>query len=283
MRRIEILERIRVSEPLISGMSLGNEDSLQKTSSLWFGVGLGSHKGLATKELPLDFLVMLGIAELLKRELELKEGYVLIADAHLPSTLPFYNPDKIQELAEERKSQITSICERLGFSGWKIFRASQEIPYETIMKEEKNAFKAHLPDYLVRELCDMIFLRAEKSLIKVGWSSKGMCLDERWYDGYYPGDDVSFVYTKPGQRIVGGAVPPYLHVGDPSERLLLRPSEEIKEKFERMPQGTKRFYAHLTNLLARLGLPLPGGYTQDVFTNPNLLQRRIEEIYKVVL
>lgn len=267
-------------EPLMKDLDLGSPDN--PLDALYFGIGLGIDREFSY-ELPFDVVLTILAAEKIKRELELRGIDVLIADENTKMANRYSLG--IDELADIRRDQILSICRNLGLENWKVYLAS-EIAKTPEYQEILSSLPFFRNQYLLMELADMEWFRRIKGTdIKLGWTSSATDHDERWFDSNYRrsiGTRMTFPYTEAGRTVRGNAAPPYLHLDDSRDRLLIREGEEIERKFRRMPPAVQKFYGHLTNLFASLGYPIIGDQTQEIFQNRRLIPRRLEEIYEVI-
>jgi len=261
--RQELFAR-RVAEPrLVEGSLAGSE-------AVWFGVGLSS--GDVSRGLPIDVLVLLYAQEMLRRELGYAESRVLVADTNALG-------DGIAQLPVHRartraERTLRSVIETAGFPVT-VLRASE-------VDGEADAIVRGLDapnPYVAHQIGQTEVMRRRGAAVKLGWALSGVTHDEVYFDRLYErafGESVSFVYTI-GGRTLNPKRPracPYL-CAEPSERLLLRPNEDLAAKLGSAPKPVAAGYERLLAKLARAHHRLTGERYQ---TPGELVQRMIDAL-----
>lgn len=246
----------------------------KKKKALFFGVGLCTSKQPATA-IPFDILQFFFIAELLKRQLELSNVFILIADSHA-LTNDFMDEATVSLLSTKMEQLFHSIVTNFSLSTFEIIKST-----DIIQTESFKIILESLPDldntYLKNEIADILWLIKHKNVaIKLGWAIDNAKTpgghDERFFDNKIQeliqaqspalsSDTISFMHTKPGRTFDRHRqkVSPYISTHG-ENRLLLHPDENIPLKFKRATkewgdthwQGTRKHLANITRLFEKL-------------------------------
>jgi hypothetical protein len=238
----EELEKVFLNEPLIqagptlSGLVLPfKEDG---TASLYYGTGLTTPRAPSIG-LPFDVLILIFVAERLRRLFGLSEIHHHIADTHA-LTNDFCTPEGVAHMSEnyratlERIAKATGIPLRVHLSSE--FDSTPE--YQSIL----DGIKTDKGEYVRRELADMLWYKQQhKVMLKLGWlmqaGEQDVGFDERLYDNEFRvrcDAALSFAYTVPGRTLnrQRSRVSPYISIAD-ENRILFTNGELVAEKFAR--------------------------------------------------
>lgn len=247
------------------------------------GVGLCSLDGVS-RDVPFDLLGLLLPAEAVRRAVDAPELTVLLADAH---ALAVGMPER--DVAEQVK-RLTRALEGLrrlpALSHLDIVLASQLHRGAAWRAAHRRVVAALPPDsspYLAQQLADVSCLRAGRSLVKVGWAlaDEGHS-DERAFDDAfraYVGEDVSFVYTRPGRCVHPRRflAVPYVTT-DPSARLCLRPDEAVGRKW----RDTDDFHHAVGGGVRRRLKAITRSFSQDVQRLRGPMPERLQQVVDAV-
>jgi hypothetical protein len=225
-------------------------DALLDSSATWFGVGLSGR--CATQGVPIDILQMVFAQEMVRRSLDLRRSFVLVADSnacaagHLPTAIA---------AAKERVEWTLLAVARL-------FRFPLEVlPTTTLASPlQERALIERVPTpnpYVAQQVAQMQLMRRAGAGVKIGWAVRGFHNDERHFDRLHDrsfASKLAYVYTR-GGRSLSARRPrcsPYV-CESRADRLLLEPGERIAAKLDRygrdrrhpLVRGYRRLLAHL--------------------------------------
>jgi len=258
------------NEPLIecsfSLPMIKKEVFTSEGGAIYYGTGLCNSHTL-TIAMPFDVLSMVLVAEKLRQALGLSKVFHHIADTHALCNFP-NNRDAVLQKAEEMEIVMQKVVQRLGLKHFVIVRSSSfdssEEYLDFLREVSLKTREKHDGEYFQRELADMLWYRQKHNMVvKLGWTSREFSFDERWYDNQFVehfGRLISFIYTKPGRTFTGKVVP-YIAATD-SDRILLRPGESVREKFEQAASifrkdtiaGVTNYFAMICRLYKSLGI-----------------------------
>ena len=242
-------ETLVETNPSLAGIS-----QISEVNALYFGVGLCNKDPMFSAGLPVDVLSMILSGEKLS-----VPKHILVADTH--ATTNGLDTESVDRLAGQYQETLQRAVENLGFSGWRVTRAS-EIDQTPAYKELIGTIEAS-HDYIRRELADMRWFNQEHEVdLKVGWALKGSknsdetSFDQRYqrrFDGH-----LGFIYVMPGRTFNPKRLrsAPYFCTNS-EERILLQADENVttinnkialaKEKFSE--DATKAYEKYLNNLV----------------------------------
>ncbi|MDD2487700.1 MAG: hypothetical protein PHS92_05015 [Candidatus Gracilibacteria bacterium] len=274
-----ILSLRTVNHPL-SLLRLNPHTEFENHPPLFFGMGGGS-KALC-KGLPFDVLSMLLTAEKMRRELELGECRILLANRITYTNIPKnseFSEEKIDAVMLAEKEILKLVTKKFSMSeGWNIFLQSDIesiIGKETKEGYEKLIRKADETSFVGGhhysiEMADIWSLvNQEKGGIKLGWfirnldkKNGGYIMDEQPFHARYNlftalnniNNKVTLSYANAGARLYSGVngelekESPYICY-QKENRLLLSPFEDpIKKLYEASLSGgglKSKYYRNL--------------------------------------
>ncbi len=216
------------NEPLIEAVSLAGNAKLE--GSIFVGIGIVSSKDISVA-IPFDILGLLFEAELLRKQFDLNNVIVLIADNHAKSNKMF-SDKQIDNITIKTFDILSKVIEKFKLSNFKLLKASEEdIPH---------SIPNFTNQYLNMEIADLQwFSKTENICLKLGWTmeknNRVNGHDERFFDQeikkFCP--DLSFVHLKPGRTFNKNRqrVSPYLSIAGES-RILLEKGENVQEKID---------------------------------------------------
>jgi hypothetical protein len=240
--RQELFAR-RQYEPVIS------PESLESTTSTWFGVGVAADD--ASCGLPIDVLILVFAQEMVRRDLGLAKSSILIADSNACNAgVPRLDVHRAASLAQ---APLEALVDRFGFPV-DIRRSSSLAPASEV--ERKQEALEIDNGYVAQQLVQTEIMRTRGAGVKVGWALSACTYDETYFDRLYRnrfGDQVTFAYTI-GGRTLNATRPracPYL-CREPRDRLLLGTKENAVRKLHSdTASPAARGYRRLIGKLAR--------------------------------
>ena len=227
-------------------LGINCQSELNESSSLFFGIGGGTHKGLS-QGLPFDILAMILCGQKIKQELNLGRSYIFLANKTTQTN--GFSQENIDKLMKGEKELLEIVLSGMGIQkDWIVFLETEmkdtlgqkiELEYQKIIADARKILSTR-GEYFCRETAATIVLA--QNGIKLGWCANGTGGDERDFDqktdNYLQkrqvSNKISYAYTIPGIRIVPGVVEsavPYI-VHHPLKRILLHPDENSVEKIE---------------------------------------------------
>lgn len=257
----EKLHKLLSEEPLVHDEPSEERMNLEQITrklrgSMYYGTGLTTKTEMSVG-MPFDILIMVLVAELLRRELKLDYVYHHIADTHA-LTNPHTTGSKVDDLAIEYEKVIKSIANILKMP-LKVKRSSEfdtSATYEDILKKVET--DKH--EYVKRELADILWYRSRYNLrLKLGWliqaRAKKGGFDERMFDDEFLkqcDERMSFAYTASGKTLDSKRpnVPPYISILK-ENRVLIRDDENVKARFDKSESEkmNKNMEKHLALIL----------------------------------
>jgi len=240
--RQELFAR-RQYEPVIS------PESLESTTSTWFGVGVAADD--ASCGLPIDVLILVFAQEMVRRDLGLAKSSILIADSNACNAgVPRLDVHRAASLAQ---APLEALVDRFGFPV-DIRRSSSLAPASEV--ERKQEALEIDNGYVAQQLVQTEIMRTRGAGVKVGWALSACTYDETYFDRLYRnrfGDQVTFAYTI-GGRTLNATRPracPYL-CREPRDRLLLGTKENaVRKLYSDTASPAARGYRRLIGKLAR--------------------------------
>ena len=113
------LARFITQEPLVETKpSLAGISEISEVNALYFGVGLCNGIPMLSAGLPVDVLSMILSGEQLN-----VPKHILVADTHAITN--GFDSQSVDRLAAQYREVLQRAVENLGFSGWKVTRASE--------------------------------------------------------------------------------------------------------------------------------------------------------------
>lgn len=270
------IERMLRAEPLLHAVPTLKRLNLSRVitsgGSIYYGTGLSTKKALSIG-LPFDVLILVLIAEYLRRILGLKGIYHHIADTHALAN-SFCTRESVDAISEEYKRLLERIAEVVGIP--------LSIQYSSSFdnSSEYGSLLAGIHsgkgEYVRREVADILWYRVKHGVsLKLGWlidpGAKRMGLDERLFDTEFLSHcdtNMDFAYTISGRTFdrERSRVSPYITV--PGEtRLLFKKGEDVQSKYEQGLRnwssietmgnaiGTLTAVVHLWDRLSRTRIP----------------------------
>ncbi len=273
---------LRTVDHNLSLLRINPYTQFEKNPPLFFGMGGGSKK--LCRGLPFDVLGMLLTGEKLRRELQLIECRILLANrityTNIQRSLEF-SKTSIDNVMKGERDLLQLVVEKFGFqNNWKIFLQTdlekivgEEIKnnYEKIIKlaDDTNLVGGH---HYAIEMADIWSLVGqEQGGIKLGWFMRnldkengGYIMDEQPFHARFNlfmalqnmQNNVTLTYVKAGARLypsVVGALEkesPYICY-QPKNRLLLSPFEQpIKKLQEATLAGGGFQFKYYRNLMS---------------------------------
>lgn len=243
----------------------------------FLGIGLCS-RDVLSRAVPLDLLGLLLPAEAIRRAAGARELLVLVADRHALDN--GFSPAAVEARARAVEAVLENLRERCGLDSMSVVRASDfhgDPDYLAVLETVRQRVRPHLrrQSYVLRQLADLLYLdRRRGKLLKIGWALRGAddvrrC-DELAFDRALcsvGGDDIGFVYCKPGRALSDEAprVSPYV-VRRPEARLCLDlrddPSTNLARAATVSRPTAEAYRRHLKALVYTYGRhvePLPRG------------------------
>lgn len=234
------LERALCAEPLLHAVPSLKVLNLARVKasggSIYYGTGLCTRTALSIG-LPFDVLILVLVAEYLRRMLGLKSIYHHIADTHALSN-SFCTKESVGAISEEYKKLLERIAEVVGIP----LVVRQSSSFDTSLKYRSllDTIQSEKGEYVERELADILWYRTECSVsLKLGWlidpGAKRMGFDERLFDTEFLSCcdiNMDFAYTVSGRTFdrERPRVSPYVSV--PGEtRLLFKKGEDVQSKY----------------------------------------------------
>ena len=242
--------------------------------SVYYGTGLATPKAPSIG-LPFDVLILVLNAELLRRKFSLDQIHHHIADTHA-LTNSFCTKESVAGMAKE----YCEILERIAkVTGIKLnIHLSSEFDQTPDYREIFAMIKTIKNEYVHRELTDMLWYHDKHNVhLKLGWliqdTETEIGFDERLFDREFRAvcdGTMSFAYSVAGRTFDPKRMrtSPYIAI-DGETRVLLKPDENAREKFETGVQlwnGDRKVGGTISHLNAILRLwdricptPLPRG------------------------
>ncbi|MBI2610476.1 hypothetical protein HYW60_00860 [Candidatus Kaiserbacteria bacterium] len=235
LRRMLRAEPLLHTTPTLKALNLARVSA--SGGSIYYGTGLRTKTALSIG-LPFDVLILVLVAEYLRRTLGLKDIYHHIADTHALSN-SFCTKESVDAISEEYEKLLKRIAEVVGVplivQRSSSFDASPE--YRSLL-ENVHSEKG---EYVKREMSDILWYRTKHNVsLKLGWlidpSAKRMGFDERLFDTEFLSHcdtNMDFAYTVSGRTFdrKRSRVSPYVAV--PGEtRLLFKKGEDAQSKYE---------------------------------------------------
>ncbi len=215
--------------------------------TIYYGTGLTTPKEISVG-LPFDVLGMILVAERIKKTLGLKEIFHHVADTHA-KTNEWIDSEEVDRRAKITKEMLLKVAKNLDLEGYNVVLSSefdQTPEYNDLVEYFKKNSQEH--EYVIREMADMEWYRTKHgTTVKMGWiiqaSETEAGFDERLFDKEYSrikGDQLSFVYTKPGRTLdlSRPKVSPYIQIAG-ENRLLLEQGEDVLHKIEEAAERMK--------------------------------------------
>ena len=240
--RQELFAR-RQYEPVIA------PQSLESTTSVWFGVGVAADD--ASCGLPVDVLILVLAQEMVRRQLGLAKSSILIADSNACNAgVPRLDVHRAASLAQ---APLEALVDLFGFPV-DIRRSSSLAPASEV--ERKQEALEIDNGYVAQQLVQTEIMRTRGAAVKVGWALSACTYDETYFDRLYRnrfGEKVTFAYTI-GGRTLNPQRPracPYL-CREPQDRLLLGTKENaVRKLYSDAASPAVRGYRRLIGKLAR--------------------------------
>jgi|GEM_PF-1869563 len=253
---------LRTIEHNLSVLRLNSFTKFESHPPLFFGIGGGSKE--LCKGLPFDVLGMLLTAEKLKKELQLSENRILLANRITYTNIPKnseFSEIAIDNVMQGERDLLQLVVKKFGFENWKIFL--QTDLEKIVGTEAKNNYEnlIQLADktelvgghHYSIEMADIWSLVGqENGGIKLGWFTRnldnengGYIMDEQPFHARFNlfmalqnlKNNVTLSYAKAGARLYPGATgvlekeSPYICY-QPKNRLLFSPFEQPIEKLK---------------------------------------------------
>jgi hypothetical protein len=256
--------------------------------ALYFGTGLATPRSPSVG-VPFDILVLVLVAEKLRRTLGMRRIVHHIADTHALCN-GFSTAGSVAALAGEYREVMRRIVDATGFP-IRISLASEFDGSDEYGSLLRSGGTDGLDPYVRREIADMAwYVRTERVGLKLGWlvqrSGAGEGFDERRYDRefarVFPADGLAFAYTVCGRTFDcrRPRVCPYVSV-EGERRILLARDERVHAKVEAAAEAWDARLGgavkHL-NMIVRLWdklTPAPTGRG----TVPDRVQRIIDTVF----
>jgi hypothetical protein len=184
--------------------------------------------------------------------------HILVADTHAITN--GFDVQSVDRLARKYQETLQQTVENLGFSGWKVTRASEIDQTPTYRDLLRTIEASH--DYIRRELADMWWFNREHGMnLKVGWALNGSKnSDETSFDQEFQmqfGNPLGFLYVVPGRTFDPKRLrsAPYFCTNS-EERILLQADENVANKIasaqEQFGQQATRPYENFLSQVIRL-------------------------------
>lgn len=221
-----------------------NSGGSNENKSVFYGTGLTTPKAKAEDDPPFDMLGMMMTAEQVRKAGKFGKVIHHIADTHA-KTNSFVDPVEVDTLAEKVKKTVQKAARNLGFNNFQVVKSSEfDTTNEYLEDFAKNRVASEKHEYVVREVTDIQHYRKNDGLaVKLGWIIQGtetdLGADERLFDREYKkiagegGDDITFLYTKPGRTLDPSRpkVSPYIQIKG-ENRILLKKGENVAQKIK---------------------------------------------------
>ncbi len=246
------LARFITQEPLVETKpSLAGISEISEVNALYFGVGLCNGIPMLSAGLPVDVLSMILSGEQLN-----VPKHILVADTHAITN--GFDSQSVDRLAAQYREVLQRAVENLGFSGWKVTRASEIDKTPTYGDLLRTIEASH--DYIKRQLADMRWFNQEHDVnLKVGWALNGSKnSDETSFDQEFQrqfDDPLGFIYVMPGRTFDPKRLrsAPYFCT-NPEERILLQADENVTRKLASAqeqfgPQATRTYEKFLSQVI----------------------------------
>ena len=277
----KIILSLRTMEHNLSTLRINPFTNFEKSPPLFFGMGGGSKE--LCKGLPFDVLAMLLTGEKLKRELNLSECRILLANRITYTNIPKseeFSEESIDNVMKCEKELLNLVIKKFGFKNWKIFLQTDleqiigsEIKksYEELIQLADKSSVVGGHHYSI-EMADIWSLVGQKEGgIKLGWFMRnldhengGYIMDEQPFHARFSlfmalqnlENNVTLSYAKAGARLYPGPCgalekeSPYICY-QPKNRLLLSPFEQpIKKLKEATLAGGGFQFKYYRNLIS---------------------------------
>ncbi len=229
-------ESLLHDEPTFKRMSIEQITSKLR-GSMYYGVGLTTRTEKSIG-MPFDILIMILVAELLRRELDLTRIYHHIADTHA-LTNKHMSENVVHILSKDHEDIISSIVSilKIPLRPIKASTFDSNLKYKEIL----DKIKTDKGEYAQRELADILWYRSRYNLrLKLGWliqaRTKKYGFDERMFDDEFLkliDDRMSFAYTISGKTLDSNRpnVPPYIAIAK-ENRIMIDDDKSVKQRFD---------------------------------------------------
>lgn len=244
------------------------------SGSLYYGTGLATPKA-ASIGLPFDVLVLILVAEKVRRQFGLDTINHHIADTHA-LTNDFCNKEDVRAMAEEYRDILSRIARVANIP--LAVRFSSEFDSSDTYHALLARVKTDKAEYVKRELADILWYHDMHDVrFKLGWLVQSteieIGFDERLYDREFRRVcqvPLSFGYVVAGRTLDLKRMRASPYISVPGEnRILFKPGERVRAKFEAaLPQwgedktlgGVTRHLRNILRLWDRLtGNPVARG------------------------
>jgi hypothetical protein len=227
-------------------------DALYESTASWFGVGLsGRHP---SQGVPVDILQMVLAQEIVRRSLNLRRSFVLIADSN--ACAAGHHPSAIAAARERLEWTLLAVARQFRLPMELLSATSLEGPLHAraLVRrvDTSNPYVAHQV--------------AQMQIMRQGGAVRGFDYDERHFDRLHDRSfpaKLAYIYTR-GGRSLSAARPrcsPYV-CESRADRLLLEPGERLGVKLDRLGRDRRhplvRGYHRLLAHLARAHRQLVG-------------------------
>jgi hypothetical protein len=225
-------------------------DALYDSSASWFGVGLSGR--CPSQGVPVDVLQMVFAQEIVRRSLDLRRSFVLIADSN--ACAAGHSPAAIAAAKERLEWTLLAVARQFRFPLEVLSAAS--LP--GLLRAHALEKRVDTPNpYVAQQVAQMQLMRQAGAGVKIGWAVRGFDNDERRFDRLHDRSfpaRLAYIYTR-GGRSLSVARPrcsPYV-CENRADRLLLEPGERLDAKLDRfgrdrrhpLVRGYRRLLAHL--------------------------------------
>lgn len=223
----------RLNHAQITGKSFG---------AIYYGTGLATQKSISAG-VPFDILIMILMAELLRRQFRLTQTFHHIADTHALSN-SFCSKNDVELSGLEYKAVLSNIVRVLGIP--LVVKLSSEFDGSSGYCELLEKVHTQKSEYVRRELADILWYRKRYRVrLKLGWliqdEKSGTGFDEKLFDDEFLSqcdERMSFAYTLPGRTFDRNRlrVPPYIAIPGES-RILFKKGENVRLKYVEADSG----------------------------------------------
>jgi hypothetical protein len=234
-------------------------DALRNSSASWFGVGLSGR--YPTQGIPIDILQLVFAQEVVRRTLDLRRSFVLIADSN--ACAAGHSPALIAAVKERLEQTLLAIARQFNFPLEVLSATSLAGP----LRERDLIERVQAPNpYVAEQVAQMQLMRLAGAGVKIGWAVRGFHNAERRFDDLHDRSfsaPLAYIYTRGGRSLssLRPRCSPYI-CECRADRLLLEPGERLAAKLDRFGRDRRhplvRGYRRLLARLARAHRQLVG-------------------------
>ncbi len=240
MNRQEFLKLLQ-NEPLVHAVpTMAMTHPLlfeHQAGSIYYGTGLSTPRA-ASIGLPFDVLILVLVAEKLRKALGLKAIHHHIADTHA-LTNSFCTSEGVAAMATQYREVLGRIAEVTGIPLQ--VHLSSEFDRTDVYHKLLDTIVSDKAEYVRRELADMLWYRRQHNVhLKLGWlvqaTETKVGFDERLYDREFLARcdyTMSFAYVVAGRTLdpKRPKASPYISVAGEG-RVLFTPGQNVREMVE---------------------------------------------------